>query len=409
MERLLRQDWVIRILSLILAFVLWLNVTSDRVTLARKTFQLPVKVENLGPDLQLQSPERQLIEITLNGPKRDLDRIGEQDLEPYVDLNGLEPGYYPLPVKLRNQLPEGVAVDVSPNVVYVRIERHVVKSVPVVLPRSEIYRDQVKYVLELEESTTTLTGQQSLVDRVVRVEARVDVTNAQNGETRTAHLVALDAGGAEVTGIGVTPATLPVDITVVQLPPAKQVPVRPKFTGSLPDGYTFSVSVTPATVRVRGPRDRHDQWQEVATEPIDLTDQTKPFIYQVALVKPDGAESIDAEVATVSINITEQIVDRTYTDLPVGLWHLASNLQAQLAAQTATVRIRGTKRFLDTFDPSGLSLHIDAQDLGPGKHLVPIRYNKPEQVEILSVDPSAIEVTITPVAENTESPPVPRQ
>ncbi|MCG0239977.1 MAG: hypothetical protein L6E13_12555 [Firmicutes bacterium] len=400
MERLLDRDWVVRLLSVLLAFILWLNVTSDRVTTATRIYQLPVTVENLGEDLQVLPPERPMVEVSLTGPKPELDRIREEDLQPYVDATGLEPGYYPLPVKLRARLPAGVTARLSPDVVYLRIERYVAKEVPVVLPQPEIYQDEVKYVLELQVKTATLSGQQSLVDRVARVEARADVTGAQSGEVRQAHLVALDSTGNEVTGIGITPATVPVKVTVVQLPPAKAVPVRPRFTGALPEGYTYSVTVSPATVLVRGPRDRHPKWTEVVTEPIDLTGQTRSFIYQVGLVKPEGAESMDAQVATVTVHITEEVTERTFRDLPVGIWHLGPGLQAELAVDRATVRVRGPRRVLDQFDPASFALRVEARDLGPGRHLLPVRYNRPEEVQVLAVEPAAVEVTVSQVPES---------
>lgn len=397
MERLLQRDGVVRLLSLLLAVILWVQITDMRsADVTRRIVAVPLQVEGIGPDLVLQAPQSlPPVDVTLQGPARDVERVQPGDLFAFLNLAGLGPGQmHSVRVQVRG-VPPSVSYTVEPNVVSVFLEQRVSRTAPLTLARPEIVRGDEKFVLRLQQETVRLNGLRPDVDRVARVEAAVDPRSLEGEGSREAAVVALDASGAEVRGVTVVPARVPVEVSVVRLPPARDVPVHPRFVGSLPDGYTFSVSVSPATVKVRGPRERQAAWQEVATEPINLNGQTRPFAVQVGLILPQGAESMDYRSATVTVNITELQTERVLTDQPLQVRGVGDGLSARPAVSGVTVRLYGPKLALDRLDPAALGLHVDASGRGPGRYLLDVQYTAPPGIEVLSVAPSAVEVILS--------------
>lgn len=399
MERFLQRDGVVRVLSIVLAIILWAQISGAQSVEGTRTLNVRLEQVNRAPDIEIMPAPAMPAEVrvTLRGPRRLLDRVQPAQLSAWVDLQGLIlTGPVTIPVKVSG-LPEGVTpVSLDPPAVTLVLERLVSKTLPASLADTERIVGDVRYTWDwVSPPQVRVTGRERLVAAVQRVEGRVDLSQVQQGGEVQVALRALASDGAEVQGVTLSPATAPVKVSVQRLPPAREVPVRPKFVGSLPPGYTFSVTVDPAVVKVRGPAERHKEWTEVATEPIPLTGQRAPFTVQVGLVPPPGAVRLDQDRVTVAVQVAEVREERTLRDVPLEVWHLAANLEARPSVPAVSVRLLGPKRILDALDPTRLAAHLEAQDLGPGRHQVPVRINRPEGVEVLGIDPPAVELVIT--------------
>lgn len=395
MERLLQRDGIVRALSIILALVLWFNISRTRSVQEEKSFSVRLQPPAAAPGMQVLVQPQQSVEVKVRGPKRDLAGIRAEDLQARLELQDYtESGQYPVPVKVCC-FPASLTYSVSPGQVLVTLEKQVKKEFAPTLKESEQVRDNVKFQAVLKDKgNVEVSGLQRDVNRVVRVEARVDLVTGGETAERQASLVPVDAAGAEVPNVDLNPRSLTAEVRAIQLPPAREVPVQPKFSGRVPDGYTFSVSVDPSTVKVRGPREHHRDWGEVATAPIDLNGVTGPFTVQASLIKPPGANSMDREYVTVTVNVTEQRTDRVFQKVKLKLWHLAANLEAQRTVQEVSVRLYGPRLTLETFNPESLDLHLELENLGPGRYLLPVRFTRPSGLEVLAVEPGTVEVVI---------------
>lgn len=398
MERLLHRDGVVRILALILAIALWYNIAGTQSVEEQKAFTVRLESSPPAPDMQVLNQPQQTIEVKVAGRRGDVAALRAEEIQARLELEGYrESGQYPVPVKITGIDPP-LRYEVSQQTVTVTLEKQIKKDFLPILVNAERVTDNLKFQAALKDKVpVAVSGLQREVSKVVRVEARLDMSGiAEAAETqRDANLVAMDATGAEVANVILVPRSLPAVIRVFRLPPSKEVPVQPKFSGRVQDGYTFSVSVEPTTVKVRGPQERHKDWVEVATAPIDLNGQKDPFTVQAPLLKPDGADSVDREYVTVTVNVVELWADRVFSRVKLNLWHLAANLEAQLGTPEVTVRVNGPKLLLDKFNPEALAAHVELENLGPGKHLVPVLFNKPPGLEVLSITPERVEVQIT--------------
>ena len=81
----------------------------------------PVHLRNLGPNLQAEAVPP-AVELTLRGNRDALGRVGADDLAAFIDLAGIGPGQYLLPVHADSSRDAGVT-RVAPASVQVRISR----------------------------------------------------------------------------------------------------------------------------------------------------------------------------------------------------------------------------------------------------------------------------------------------
>lgn len=86
----------------------------------RQFTNVPVRTRNLSPGLTARvSPSR--VRLRVRGPKQAVDKIGSGALEAYVDLEGIRPGEYGLPVRLEQA--EQVAIDqLEPSMVNIVVQ-----------------------------------------------------------------------------------------------------------------------------------------------------------------------------------------------------------------------------------------------------------------------------------------------
>lgn len=409
MERLLRSDAVVRVLSLVLALMMWIQVTGDQTQPENRPLPgVPLAVLNEAPALrQLGAGLPATVAVDLSGPRRDLRRLRVEDIRASVDLANLKPGVHTVRLDLQG-VPPGVRAVPKPEVVTVRLERYEERTMPITLSERERVIADRRYVIELKETNISVAGLAPEVSRVVQVVARPDLSGITETTTRIVALRGLDASGADVDTVQLTPTQVEMKIDVVRLPPPKAVQVRPIWKDNPPEGYGISDATLaePAVINVRGPQERHAQWTEIMTTPISLQGQTRPFKVQVGLVKPPGVEMMDTEVVTVTVDIVELRMERVLK-LPVSVHNLASNLELEATVPEVTLRIYGTKRQLDAMDPLALALRVDAENRGPGKHQLPIRFNPREGIEVF-VEPQSIELSIKEKREHQSTAPAGR-
>jgi len=128
----LSENWILKLLSLTFALVLWFFVMGERRQ--EIGFAVPLKLENIPQDLMVANEVPNLVDVRISGPRTLLMNLSPQDISISVDLKDLKPGltsFKRLDEKLN--IPSALKVTrLSPSFVDVKLERIKEKSVPVV-------------------------------------------------------------------------------------------------------------------------------------------------------------------------------------------------------------------------------------------------------------------------------------
>ena len=135
MEKFFRSNNFARVLAILLAIILWLFVTGDKITRttpARKTWQdVPLRVENVSPDYVVTEIPSS-VNLTLEGLPEDFEDITMQELDAFIDLTDKEPGKHL--VRVQGRSPRGLSlVSIDPEQVRITIEEHLSDDFPVAI------------------------------------------------------------------------------------------------------------------------------------------------------------------------------------------------------------------------------------------------------------------------------------
>lgn len=402
MERLLSNDNVLKIVSLLLAVLLWLMVTSTQNQVDKRTFErVPIEFINLGTGLTRVSQSSQTASFTVQGGRRALGRLRKSDFKVRVDLKDQGPGELELPVEV-SPIRVGIGADViavTPERIRVVLDRFVSKLVPVDVREVGTLGEDLKWekpLLSLQE--VKVEGPEQKIRSVVAAVGQVDMTGVRPGQNlrRTVGLKPVDDKGKEVVGVNLVQSAVDVDLRVSQLSPGRIVTVTPpQPTGRPAPGFQVGgITIEPSAVKLRGPRDLHETWNQVVTEAISVEGASQPITLEARVLLPPGAELAEPDRVRVTVSIIEERVTKTLDDVAVAVWNLPSNFKAEVNPGRVTLTLEGPRSVMAAVRADELGIHVDVENLGPGLHRLQVRLALPEGMSLVSIQPQEVQVLI---------------
>ncbi len=184
------ENWLLKLVSLVFALILWFFVMGERKL--EVGYSVPLELENLPPGLMIASDLPTTVDVRISGPRTVLMNLHPRDISVSVDLEGLPPGTTSFRrLEERINLPSGLRVTrISPASVDMRLERVRQKRVPVepVLTGAPGEGFRITDVLVIPAQVTVEGAESELreINRVVT--AAVDVDGVRQGFTQSVPL-----------------------------------------------------------------------------------------------------------------------------------------------------------------------------------------------------------------------------
>lgn len=178
---------------------------------------------------------------------------------------------------------------------------------------------------------------------------------------------------------------------------SKMVPLKPLFSDAVPPGYEVrSWKITPANVKVSGPKSTISALEHIYSEALSLSGKKASF--SVPLKIGTVAEQLTVEKPAkivISIDIGTQLAQRTFADVAVNPLNLASSLVIIHPLKTVNLVLSGTKAELDSFTLPAQAIQADFTDVDkPGTYTVPLRVNVPDAFSPVDISESSLEVEV---------------
>ena len=122
LRRYILSNWHLKLLSLLLAFVLWSGITGEPP--AEVGFTVPLELQNIPEGLIVVGDVPSTVHVRLHGPGPLVRRLGASDVSVALNLAGLARGEHSFQLEPRQVLlPYGVRVTrLSPSQVRLRLE-----------------------------------------------------------------------------------------------------------------------------------------------------------------------------------------------------------------------------------------------------------------------------------------------
>jgi YbbR domain-containing protein len=249
---------------------------------------------------------------------------------------------------------------------------------------------------QVDPSTVAITGASSRVDIVTSVVARVSVDASALNIDREVDLVPVDSNGNQVPSVEVEPSSARVRIAVARELANRTLPVVPQIVGQPALGYRIaSVTVEPLVVNVSGESGTISQLENVMTDPIDIGGRTSDLEATIPFALPDGVSVTGDDMARVVVTIAEASGTQTFQ---VGLEMVGQDAANSYAMSQSSIQVvlGGPVAALEAVDASQLVATLDVASLtsGTGAAAVPVSFTPPPGLEIVSMTPNSVTITV---------------
>ncbi len=313
------SHWLLKIMSLLLAFALWFVVISTNDPVDEKRFQ-NIKVTLLNTELladngqvyEILDSTDILRTVTFDAPRSVRNNIQPEDIIAVADLTNLT---VTNTVEIRFSCPKyGDQVqNISGNIEYVKlnIEKETRKTVNIICNQTgSVSEGYIVGDVNLDRNRLEIQGPESAINEISRAEVDVDVTGITGTSTASGRIRLVDENGNEINRASVSRNLDSVTITVIVWN-TKEVPVVYNYFGTLAeDCQVTGMEASIETVRIAGPTETLNNVTqlEVQGEDINVTgaDEDHMSIVHLGKYLPKGiyfAEENFEDAAIVKIMV----------------------------------------------------------------------------------------------------------
>jgi YbbR domain-containing protein len=303
-------------------------------------------------------------------------------------------------------LTDGLQVlDFAPRTVPVAIDRIGQKEVPVVVDRGQVPEGFAIGTPQVSNHTVVASGPESQLALVERAVATVQIFASGIDVQRQVDLQPVDVDGRQVELVELDPATVTVEIDVRAVETSKSVAVIPALSGKVADGYEVAaVSVEPQIVTLFGQADALGAIDEVSTLPVNITglSATTTLDAQLAL-PPDTRLAGGTTPVQVTVEVQAATATRTML-LGVVCQGAAAGVACLPGQQQLSVTLSGPAAVLSGINAADVTPAVDVSGLDPGTYQLNPVVTLPDGIELVSMSPGTISVTLRAPATPAPSP-----
>jgi len=179
------ENWPIKVLSIVLAFILFMFHRLN--TMTTRPLSVPLIVETNSALVPASAYPRS-VRVTLRGEDRAIQSIADNDIEAYVDLARYEAeGLYSAPVQIRKKESaldiEPLEIVVYPLKISVQLDRKVTRSLPLAADIQGRVADGFDLISHsLSPSEIMVTGPHGLLESIAEIKTEPIGLNGRTGD-----------------------------------------------------------------------------------------------------------------------------------------------------------------------------------------------------------------------------------
>jgi YbbR domain-containing protein len=398
--RSLGENRGLAVLSIVLAFGLWIYVTDSENPTRTRVLPIDIPVEAINvPDDVAIADDIAPVRVRVTVADEVFDSLSATDFEATVDLDGLGVGSYEgLPVEVEPLTSRGGLriASVLPSTADVTLAPLIGKSVPVQIEVQGTPAPGYSMGTPIiDDDTVLVTGPQEEVDKVTQVTATVDVSGQTGDIDRAVRLTPRNDRGFLVQRVQLEPSITGVSIAIDQETFSRAVVVSVVTQGKPASGYNVSaVSVSPPTVTVRGSQSYITTATSISTRPIDIEGASETIVQTVSLDVPSGAEITGSgTTVTVTVTISAALSEFSFS-VPVTAANLEGSVAISGALPSVSVTLVGPYDILSQVSPVDISATISLDGLTAGTHDVQVEVRPLAGVVVAGVSPGSVSIVL---------------
>lgn len=394
MKKKLTSNLVLKIVSVVVAFLFWLVIINITDPTTSKTFtDIPVQILNenviTSANQVYEIEDGDTVHVTVKGKRSFVETLTENDFTATADLSELSKvNAVSIDVRLNKESPSSVDVDWNNAVLKVNLEKRVTKK----------FKVEVAYEGDLSENY--VLGEMVAKPNIVEVSCgeskfkkidHVGVVVSLNGESEDFESeyspILYDANGDALDDTNVTFSNDAIRVSTEVLE-TKEIPVYVTTTGTPAEGYRLvQTDYKPESVRVSGTKEALSK--EVSIKiPIHIDGEKKDIEKEIMLTDylPAGLTLVgDTETVSVRCDIEkdgQRVLSLTSADIAVRNLPQNYTMNFEPESEKYSVELLGEDAVLADVNIADLGAYVDLTGLTDGSHTLELKFSLPMGIRV---------------------------
>ncbi len=364
---------VVQIVCVLLAFCLWLYVTSiENPNKSSEIKDIPVDIINSEvlreSNLALSPNQNFTVNLRIEGPANAVYSAKVADFKVTADLGTyvLKKGENNVPVRVVNYPQDVNVMNTGVLSIKINVEEYTEKYVNVVSKVDTFFKEGfVERAVEFTPQSVKIYGPESAVSKVESVALIGETKDISEDFESEYELIPIDSEGTVVKGVSLdrSKGTLKM-----QVGKGTEVPIKVKYTGSLKNGLSIEKeTLSKGKVSIIGDPKNVENIKYIETEPLNLSDIVSSKDVNLKLSIPEGITvSLDEQYVTVSLKIKDEIPVTKSFDVKVD--YIGVDANHEYTHNTVKVLLEGTKEALASIKVDNIKVEASVSGLVEGNH-----------------------------------------
>jgi YbbR domain-containing protein len=386
-------------ISLFISVMIWAFVAWNGNTDGTRSMPVQIKYVNLERGYSI-SDNTQQVDIKLVGRLNALSRVVKSDVSAQVDLQGLQPGKYSLPINIR--IPSYVRIrGWEPSNANVEIYRHVERTIPITWRvEGDEPEGMIVSSVDIKPSKATLSGPEDEVLAVQTIEAAIPADKLDTGDYIRVPLSVVSQS-RDKDKVSIVPEHADIKAILEHEMIGEKVPVKVTVIGQPAEGLEVdSINVTPDQVTVSGKSEAVRKMSAIVLPPVDISGLDQNLNLLLPL---QPAESIpDVEIsgpdrARVEITVRKKMASKTFTNVAIMVEGGKTEKEWRILPQSVRLTVEGPQAAMEIL-PSGSTpceLYVDVSNVVSRQLTLPVLVkNLKKEFKVLHIEPEQVVVTL---------------
>ena len=417
MKKKLGNNLGLKILSFVIAILVWLLVVNINNPIGTKSFVISdVQLLNeayIDADgkMCMQDSEQVPIRVTIKAQRKVLDKITVNDLRAVADLQQAvslktDPVMVPITVTCDKILPNNI--EVTPNNLSLHLEDKDTQEfvVNVTTNNTKPDKDYEVGALTSNPEKIKITGPKSLINKIDKVNASIDVDGATEDVTQETEVKIIDKNGEEFSDTDASYLNISKVYVTARLWKVKtDVKISAEYTGTPDSGYQVeSVTTTPNVISIAGSEEALNNLKNqnntiwISGSAVDISDQSSDFEAKLNISDylPEGLKltSDSSEDVFVRVNILPE--GSTACEIltkNISVENQPEGMQVAFDTAKIEVRVKKSEDDLKDLDENDIKASIDLEGKEEGSYEVPVKVSIPKGYELVDEVTTGVEVS----------------
>lgn len=426
MKKYLTNNIPLKLMSVGIALIIWVLVTGvDDPVVTQPINNVPIQIRNgdyiesRGKTYRL-TEENQNISVLVTAKRSVLKRLNAQSVAAVADLTqlvDLDMKTNPVMVQVDVTVP-GISKDKIvpiPRNIAIEIENKASKEFNITIDTNNTQPSNEFVVGDLiaNPNVITITGPESIINKIETVKANVDVTGMTANETRRARLKIVDKNkeqlyNSDLEYLHFSIGSIPqVDVKVELWRKRSGIKLEMGYSGKPAKGFHIAeITTTPETLSVAGNSEALSALAAVGNtivipkDAISVQDASSDveLSLDISNYLPEGIKLAEPENSKIAVKVGILPVHSRKFMMPtsqIKKLNSGKDLYVVYTGEEIPVYIKGTDRNLDKLDITQIEASIDLTGKDEGEYTVPVQIKLEDTDAYELVDMVMVQIRIS--------------